>query len=466
MARTVCLSLAILSSGWCLAQPAEPRKADALHELSSSLETLAQRVNPAVVKIVSTGYSIGAAESESANTAAVLSRQRSLGTGIILRAEGYIVTNAHVVQGSRQVRVELSAGGPSAAGSRVRSKTVDARVVGVDRDTDLAVLKVAENGLAHLDLGDSEALRPGQLVLAFGNPLGLQNSVSMGVVSSVARQIKPDDPMIYIQTDASINPGNSGGPLVDVNGRVMGINTFIYTQSGGSEGIGFAIPSNIVRNVVEQILKDGHVHRGQVGLLAQTLTPELAAGLGLSRQDGVLVGDVSPDGPAEAAGVKTGDVILAVDGKAVENARQFEVNIYGHRIGQKVTLTVLRDTDELKLEVPVIEQEYDPQRFADLVDPEQNQIKRLGILGIEISPKVAALLPDLRKPYGVVVAARLANAPNSVLELGDVIHEMNGAPVTTIAALREALDKHKAADPLVLQIEREGRLRYLSLEVE
>src|SRR5262249_43083749 len=142
------------------------------------------------------------------------------------------------------------------------------------------------------------------------NPLGLQNSVSMGVVSSTARQIKPDDPVIYIQTDASINPGNSGGPLVDVNGRVMGINTFILSQSGGSEGIGFAIPSNIVKNVFEQIRKDGHVHRGQVGLRVQSLTPALASGLGLSRDTGVLVADVTPDGPAEEGGVKIGDIIL------------------------------------------------------------------------------------------------------------------------------------------------------------
>jgi len=452
-------------------QPApEPKKPDALHEFSTSLERLARRVNRAVVKIVSTGYSLGSEEEESTN-AAVLSRQRSLGTGILLRADGYIVTNAHVVQGSRPVLGQLPAVEIQTSGHhsvlKPAGKMVEARIVGVDRDTDLAVLKVDKKGLAHLNLGDSETLRPGQLVLAFGNPLGLQNSVSMGVVSSVARQIKPDDSMIYIQTDASINPGNSGGPLVDIDGHVMGINTFILTQSGGSEGIGFAIPSNIVKNVFDQIVKDGHVHRGQIGIHAQTLTPELAAGLSLARDNGVLVGDVTPDGPADEAGVKIGDIVLALDGKPMENARQLEVNLYRHAIGQKVTLTIWRNDGQLEVPVAVIERDDDPQRFADLVDPEKNQVKRLGILGIEISKKVAELLPDLRKPYGVVVAAKIGGSPNgAALQPGDVIHEINGNPVTTIQALREAMDSQKPGVALVLQIERDGKLQYETVELE
>src|SRR5581483_9552744 len=389
----------------------KPKKSDALHEFSSSLEKLALTVNRGVVKIVSIGYTLASEDEESTNTA-VLSRQRSLGTGIILSSDGYIVTNSHVVQGSRLVRVQLPATEQEIKGKnsilKLSGKMIEANIVGVDRETDLAVLKVDKTDLAHLDLGDSETLRPGQLVLAFGNPLGLQNSVSMGVVSSTARQIKTDDPMIYIQTDASINPGNSGGPLVDINGIVMGVNTFIFSQSGGSEGIGFAIPSNIVKSIFDQIRKDGHVHRGQVGIRAQSLTPALAQGLGLARDNGVLVSDVTPDGPADEAGVKIGDIILAMDGKPMENARQFEVNVYRHSVGQEIKLTVLRDAQQLDLEVSVEERDDDPQRFADLVDPEKNQIKRLGILGIEVNEKLAALLPDLRKHYGIVVAARIA----------------------------------------------------------
>lgn len=466
MSSSRLLFVLLLSSSLSLAQPSNKR--DALHEFSNSLQNLALSVNRGVVKIISIGYSLGTEDEDSTNTA-VLSRQRSLGTGIILTADGYIVTNGHVVQGSRQVRVQLPASEQEIKGRnsvvKPSGKIIDAKVVGVDRETDLAVLKVDKTGLSHLNLGDSESLRPGQLVLAFGNPLGLQNSVSMGVVSSTARQIKPDDPMIYIQTDASINPGNSGGPLVDVNGIVMGVNTFIMSQSGGSEGIGFAIPSNIVKNIFDQIRKDGHVHRGQVGIRTQSLTPALAVGLGLPRDSGVLVGDVTPDGPAEEAGVKIGDIILAMDGKPMENARQFEVNVYRHSVGQAVKLTVLRDARELDLQLSVTERDDDPQRFADLVDPDKNQIKRLGIVAIEIGPKILELLPDLRKPYGVVVAARTAAGP-SELQPGDVIHEINGAPISTIVALRETLDNAKPDTPLVMQVERDGKMMYQVLGPE
>jgi serine protease Do len=197
---------------------------------------------------------------------------------------------------------------------------LEASVVGIDRETDLAVIRVDRSDLVPLPLGDSDSLHQGQLVMAFGNPLGLENSVSMGVVSSVARQIKPDDTMIYIQTDAPINPGNSGGPLVDADGRVMGLNTFILSQSGGSEGLGFAIPSNIVRNVYQQIRQEGHVHRSEIGVYAQTITPQMAAGLQLGQDWGVLLSDVNPGGPGDVAGLQPGDIVLSLNGKT-EGAR-------------------------------------------------------------------------------------------------------------------------------------------------
>jgi len=452
------------------AQSAHTKRLDALHEFSESLEVLSRKVGRAAVQIFATGYALKD-EGENGSQTAMVTRQKATGSGVILSADGYIVTNRHVVANARHVRVRIAEviGSPGpGVHARPAGKLLEGRVVGVDRGTDLAVLKVERTDLPHLDLGDSDTLRQGQLVMAFGNPLGLENSVSMGVVSSVARQIHPDDAMIYIQTDAPINPGNSGGPLVDADGRVMGINTFILTQSGGSEGLGFAIPSNIVKNVFSQIRSDGHVHRGEIGVFGQTVTPALAAGLRLPQDWGVLLADVYPDGPAEEAGLKIGDIVLSVNGRLMENARQLQVNLFRYQVGDKVKVEVLRGGDKLEFTVPVVVQEDDPQRFADMVDPAKNLVPELGILGIDISAKVAELLPDLRKKYGVLVAARAGESQygGGSVEVGDVIYSVNTEPVTGIQALRTAIHALKESDPLVLQVEREGKLVYISMDNE
>jgi serine protease Do len=472
--RRVLISLAVLlffaGTVPCqeVAQTPETKTPDALHELSTALESLSQRTGRAVVQVFSTGFAIN--EEDDSGDAALLTKQKSTGSGVIFSADGYIVTNAHVVKGGRQIQVQLAGTEERLPGHSVirpKGAKLEAKVVGVDRDSDLAVLKIDRTGLPFLPFGDSGDLHQGQLVLAFGNPLGLSNSVTMGVVSSVARQIKPDDPMIYIQTDAPINPGNSGGPLLDADGRVVGINTFILSQSGGSEGIGFAIPSNVVRSVVRQLREDGHVHRGQIGVHAQTITPTLAAGLDLPRDWGVVLGDVEPDSPADQAGLKVGDIVLSLNGRVMEDARDLEVNLYRRPLGDKVSVEILRGTDKLTFHVEVIERDDDPMRFADMVNPEKNVVSRLGILGIDVDKKIVQMLPDLRKPYGVVVAARAAGSPYSTqLDPGDVIHAINNEPVTSVAALRQALDKRKPTDPTVLQIERDGRMLYLDLEVE
>ena len=337
------------------------------------------------MQVFSTGFVLS--DEDDSGDAALLSKQKSTGSGVIISADGYIVTNAHVVKGGRHFEIQLSEAQERTPGHsilRPSGTKLEAKIVGVDRDSDLAVLKIDRTGLPFLEFGDSEQLLQGQLVLAFGNPLGLANSVTMGVVSSIARQIKPDDPMIYIQTDAPINPGNSGGPLLDADGRVVGINTFILTQSGGSEGIGFAIPSNIVHSVVDQIRKNGHVHRGEIGVRAQTITPTLAAGLRLARDWGVILGDVENDGPAAEAGLKIADIVLTLNGKTMENARQLEVDLYRKAVGEKVAIQVLRGTENLSFQVEVIERDDDPLRFADLVNPDKNIVSRLGILGIAI----------------------------------------------------------------------------------
>jgi serine protease Do len=450
------------------AAPADARPAaSSLGQLSAEFEGIAARVGPALVQVLVSGY----ATAKDASGQGLLARERSSGSGVILDPSGYIVTNAHVVEGARRVEVRLArpeSGAPGASILRGPGQTVAAQVVGVDSETDLAVLKVAEGGLPALALGDSELLRQGQLVFAFGSPLGLENSVTSGIVSAVARQMRPDDPMIYVQTDASINPGNSGGPLVDTTGRVVGINTMILTQSGGSEGIGFAAPSNIVRTVFEQIRRSGRVKRGQIGVQVQTLTPVLAAGLGLHRSWGVVVADVSPGGPAEAAGLRAADIVLSLDGKALENARQLEVNLYRRSVGETVSLEVLRGTETLTLRVAVFERPDDPDRFADMLSPERNLISALGVLALDLDDKVLALLPGLRARAGVLIGARAGDGLDwqDPLKAGDVVYTLNDASVMSVAALREALGRKKSGDAVVLRIERAGKLRYIAFAME
>lgn len=449
--------------------PKVQRAIGVLQELSRSLEAISSQVGRAVVQIFARGY-LPPEEGESDNEP--LTSQRSSGSGIILSADGYILTNSHVVLGARNLKVQLSS--LLASDPRMRSvakslgRALPAKVIGIDRETDLAVLKIEQTGLPHLTFGDSDQLRQGQLVLALGNPLGLEGSASLGVVSAVARQLKPDDPMIYIQTDAPINPGNSGGPLIDAEGKVVGINTFILSQSGGNEGLGFAIPSNIARSVFAQIRQNGRVHRAQLGLNLQSITSQLAEGLRLTRERGVVISDVEPGGPADKAGIKIGDIILALNGKSMETTRQLENAIYRQPSGGLVTLRVLRGEQRMDFTARVEERSDDVERLADMVDSERNLVVPLGILGLGINKTVLQMLPDLRRERGVVVAARTTDSPYSglPLEVGDVIYSVNRTPVASVDELRSVLDAMKSNEPAVLQIERDGKLIYIAIEIE
>ena len=275
--------------------------------------------------------------------------------------------------------------------------------------------------------------------------------------------------MVYIQTDAPINPGNSGGPLIDTDGNVVGLNTFILTQSGGSEGIGFAIPSSIAAQVYAQLKTKGHVHRAQLGISGQTITPEIAEGLSLEIDHGIVVSDVEPEGPAAHGGVEPDDIITAIDGRSVTSLAQLEARVYRLTPGTKVTLQIQRGENSLAM--PVVTEEQpgaELDALADLVDPLQNVIESLGIVGLDVSPQVVKLMPDLRRPAGVVVAARKANAPFSgpPLEVGDVIYSVNRQAVSGVAQLREMMSKFKPGEAAVLLVERSGHLIYIPLQLD
>jgi serine protease Do len=442
---------------------------DLLHEMDSSVETLVQRVSPSVVQILVTGYA--AVEQHGRTNTALISRQRTLGSGVIVDPEGYIITNAHVVEGAERVRVVLfsseNANSPYAT-LRAKTTTMNARVVGLNTDTDLALLKVEASGLPSLPFGRYQDVRQGQLVFAFGSPEGLGNSVTRGVVSSVARQPDPDRPMVYIQTDAPINPGNSGGPLVDVEGKVVGINTFILSEGGGNEGLGFAIPSGVVRRIYEQLRAHGHVHRQEIGAAVQTITPTMASGLGLAQDYGVIVSDITPNGPADGVGLKVQDIILTLDGRPVINVPQFDAAFLLRMDPVPLHLEVLRATQKISLDVPVVEHKDDMDRLADSLDPVKDLVPQLGILGVQIDKRISEMVPDLRMASGVIVAARTAFGATveSGLETGDVIHSLNGSTIISLEALRTAINQLKPGDAVVLQIERDGKLQYLAFEME
>jgi serine protease Do len=452
--------------------PAESARKGLLTEFNESLQELTARVSPSIVQVQVTGYR--ALPEKSQDEASTIGRQRSLGSGVIVDSDGYIITNAHVVKGAQRVRVVLT---PVTSGdSQVRaslglgdhSPPVDARIIGIAPTIDIALLKIEQKDLPAIGFADYTKLKKGELVLAFGNPEGLENSVSMGVVSAVARQADPDVPSVYIQTDAPINPGNSGGPLVNTNGELVGINTFILTESGGSQGLGFAIPSSVVEFVYHELRKYGRVHRSIIGAELQEITPDLAVGLSLKKERGVVVADVEPDGPAEKAGLQIQDILLSLDGRAIGSVPLAEMIVSTRPAGAVVKAEVLRGGQALTLTIPVAEQKNDVDQLGDLVDPQKDLVAKLGIFAVQIDDDLAKQLEDLREPSGVIVAAMAADllGVEADLQPGDVIHALNGKPVTTLNGLRAALKALPTGAAGVLQVERDSKYMYVTFEMD
>jgi len=456
-------SAALLSGAVLLfgAAPANP-----LTQLDAALKALTARVSPAVVQVLVTGY--GPAPSRSAGDAVLYTRQQGLGSGVVLDPSGYIITNAHVVKGAERVQVVFTKPDRSArAVPPVDEEAVlPATVVGLTEYFDLALLKVEATGLPSLPFADFHTVTQGQVVVAVGSPLGLDNSVTMGVVSSVARQARPDSPIVYVQTDAPINPGNSGGALVDVEGRLVGINTLILSQTGGNEGLGFALPAPIVELAYDSLRKKGHVDRRILGVAVQRITPTLAAGLGLPRAQGLVVCDLESGGPGEAAGLKIGDVILEADGRPVTVPPQLDGAIYLHDVTRPMPLAVLHEGVRTTVEVRVTEETHRADSVIDPTDPQRNLVPQIGVMAVAVTPEMQGSLGTLRIPGGVAVVARTTDVSGVDLVAGDVIHAVNGTAVGDVDALRDALALRKHGDPVVLQVERQGGLQFVGYEVD
>ena len=378
-------------------------------------------------------------------------RQNALGTGFIIDKEGFILTNNHVVEQTEELKVRLS-----------DEKEFEAQIVGRDPKTDLALIKInADRPLVPLDLGDSDSVEVGDWVVAIGNPFGLGNTVTAGIVSAKYRQIGGGPYDNFIQTDASINPGNSGGPLLDLNGEVIGVNSVIFSQSGGNIGIGFAIPINMAKQLLPQ-LRQGKVSRSWLGVMIQNITPELKDKLGLSTDEGALVSDVAAGGPAERAGIKRGDVILQFDGKAIRSSHDLPFVVASTPIGKTVGVEVMRDNQRMNLQVKTEEL----QEEAEAASPSEAS-PHLGMEVQEITPEMAKNYGLSRNSGIIIVQAENGSAAEQAgLTAGDIIVEIDKKSVKDLATFNRLLAGVKEGETLLFLIDRGGTTIFVTLNVK
>ncbi len=380
--------------------------------------------------------------------------QRSLGSGVIVSADGLIVTNHHVIKGADEITVVLA-----------DRREMPAELVLDDERTDLAVLRIEANGksLPHVEFRDSDDVEVGDLVLAIGNPFGVGQTVTSGIVSAIARtQVGISDFSFFIQTDAAINPGNSGGALVTLDGKLVGINTAIYSRTGGSVGIGFAIPANMVKTVVASALRGGELVRAWSGLTGQSLTQDLAEGFGLEAPGGVIVGKVYPGGPAARAGVRAGDVILRLDGQRVDDVESFRYRIATRDLGDTAKLELWRKRELKILELPLRPAPETPPRNETRLSGQQ---PLAGAVVANLSPALAEELDMPGAWQGVIIAKVVRGSPAHRLGFrpGDIILAVNGQEVEDVAGLDDGLD---APTPRWrISFRREGRVRHVEFSL-
>lgn len=377
-------------------------------------------------------------------------KQKSLGTGFIIDKKGFILTNNHVVEQTDEIRVRTA-----------DDKEFAAKIVGRDLMTDLALIRIkSDTPFIPLLLGDSNRLEVGDWVVAIGNPFGLGNTVTAGIVSAKYRQIGAGAYDNFIQTDTPINPGNSGGPLLNTAGEVIGINTAIFSESGGSVGIGFAIPINMVKDLLPQ-LKKGKVIRGWIGVIIQRVTPELKDKLNLPDEKGALVSDVVSRGPADESGIKRGDVIVSFDGKLIKESRELPYIVASTSVGKTVPVDIIRNREKMRAEVRVgelkIEEEYQQISKAE---------PSFGMILQEITPEIAQQY-DLSETSGLIIVNVENNSPAAEADLrsGDIILEVDRTPVRSIAAFNRKIRQYKKGNTILFLINRDGSTRFLTLTI-
>ncbi len=386
-------------------------------------------------------------------------RVRGLGSGVIVTADGYILTNHHVIDGAQQIEVDLQG-----------SRTATAKLVGSDPPSDLAVLKIDATRLSPLVLTDSDKVQVGDIVLAIGNPLGIGQTVTLGIISAKGRRTGLSDGSFedFLQTDAPINRGNSGGALVDGNGDLVGINSQILSPSGGSIGIGFAVPANMARDVLDQLVKNGKVTRGQLGVVIQRVTEEIAASLKLNNARGVIVSQVQGGSAAEQAGLKRGDVILALNGDVVSDPNSFRNQIAGTPPGRTVTLRIWRDGSEQELRPTLGEfvPEERPASSTEEGSPESGKSDdgRLGLAVQPLTPALARQLEISADTQGLVVVEvdPVGPAADAGIQRGDVIEQVNQQSVRSVADLRAAVER-SGKDPLLLLVNHRGTTIFVTI---
>jgi len=388
-------------------------------------------------------------------------KEQSLGSGVVVSPDGYIITNSHVVEKAEEIRVKL-----------FDKRDFRATLIGSDPKTDIAVIKISAEGLPAIKWGDSDKLEVGEFVLAFGNPYSFGHTVTMGIVSAVGRaNVGIADYEDFIQTDAAINPGNSGGPLVNIRGELIGINTAIFSRTGGYQGIGFAVPSNMAKAVMTQLIEKGKVIRGWIGVAIQNFTPELARKFGLDRPRGALITDIYKGGPADRAHLRRGDVIIAVNGKDVENVEHLRNTIAQTSVGTKIRLTIMRDGKKRHISVTIAEM---PENLHASVRSEYGGEENTtgdnelyGLTLMNLTPTIAKQLNLSRDERGVVVVRvdPQSGAFEAGLRKGDVIQEINKERITSLDDIKDIKRSIHKGDTLLLFINRGGNKFYITLKI-